>query len=115
LALPCFIGTSPHELHRWRARGPGPNQIPLGFIVAQSGRDGKEMPHWPGPLELPIRSDVVGTLSSGILDLKVLRNELRRSLSRAARRIGPLAAEGPGGLGMATPWWAWPRPPSRLL
>jgi len=26
---------------------------------------------WPSPLELPIRSDVVGTLPSGILDLKV--------------------------------------------
>ena len=34
---------------------------------------------------------------------KFLRNELRRSLSRAARRIGPLVAEGARGHGMDDP------------
>src|SRR5262249_48512064 len=46
---------------------------------------------------------------------KFLRNELRRSLSRAARRIGPLAAEGARGHGMDDPLVGMAKAPLNTL
>jgi len=46
---------------------------------------------------------------------KFLRNELRRSLSRAARRIGPLAAEGARGHGMDDPLVGMAKAPLKTL
>src|SRR5262249_37251213 len=53
-------------------------------------------PHWPSLLELPIRSDVVGTLPSGILDSKLSRVRFCADLPRAVV-AGSVAALGGGG------------------
>src|SRR5262249_33535645 len=86
-----FIGTS-SSLH----------ELPLGYLVAQSGH--KKRCPWPSPLELSSRSDVVGTLPRGILDSKVSPQRIAPiSLARGAPHW---AAGGRGGA------WAWDgRPP----
>ena len=67
-------------------------------------------------LELPICSDVVGTLPRGILDSKVSpRGFAPIARDDRALVVGLLGAEGPRGLGMATPWATWTGPPHLFL
>src|SRR5262249_60534631 len=68
------------------------------------------------PLELPSRSDVVGTLPSGVLDSRVSpRRTLRRSRALGCRSAMSARAERPLGLGIADRGAAWPRGRGRLL
>ena len=69
-----------------------------------------EPPIGQAPLELPIRSDVVGTLPSGILDSKVSPQRIAAPRSQLHLRVGgepaPWAGE-PVGLGWPTRGYAW--------
>ena len=71
---------------------------------------------WPSPLELPIRSDVVGTLPSGILGSRVSPQRIA-PIARDDRAlvVGLLGAEGPRGLGMADRGVRLDRPPPLLV
>jgi hypothetical protein len=90
-------------------------EVPLGFLVAQSSRDGKEMPHGQAPWSCRFVPMLSALFRAAFSIRKSLRNELRRSLSRAARRIGPLAAEGVRGHGMDDPLVGMAKAPLKTL
>jgi len=62
-AAMCFIGISSNDFERYVIAKSTLNARPCRAVVV--------LCWWPSSLELPIRSDVVGTSSSGICDSKV--------------------------------------------